>query len=208
MSKVKDLCDWWTRERIEEEEAVWQRDQFFVQYANDVRDFMRKHKLKSVTELGCGSGHVARELANEFSYRGYDGSKLMIEFAQEIHPGFLFKTLDIRLLPIPRIKSDLVCSFAVLKHFSLQDWKEILTKMLSAGKYGMIQVQLRVRGFESIEDGFFGDEVRHSWINIDEMCQAVVDAGHEVLELRISEKDVSPYMSFAAEALLITKETK
>ena len=203
---MHDLCEWWTRERIEEEEKVWQRDRFFVEYANTIRTFMREHKLVSVVELGCGSGHVARELAGEFDYRGFDGSKLMIEFAQEIHPGFLFKPLNIRRLPLKTIKADLVCSFAVLKHFGLVDWKDILGKMLSVGKYGMIQVQLKVRGHDSVEDGFFGGEVKHSWINIDEMCQAVVGAGHEVLEIRESAKDVSPYMSFAAEALLITRQ--
>ncbi len=204
-----DVSDWWTQERIEAEEAVWLRDGFFTGYANQVRDFMRKHNLKTVLEVGCGSGHVARELNNEFEYTGIDGSGLMVEFAKKTNPGHRFELANIRSMNIATVHAgenmpfDLVCSFAVLKHFLLKDWAMALRNMLSVGNNGLIQVQMRPDGYPSVEDG---SDCPHNWVTEKEMREAVAKAGHKVVAINDTGKDVSPYMANAYEAMLITKK--
>lgn len=207
-----DLCDWWTRERIEEEEKVWQRDQFFVEYANEVRKFAKQMGLKkgaSILELGCGTGHVGPLLAKDFSYNGTDGSELMIRVAKEKHPDIADRFFVKNLRTSVEVDCvgiyDMVCSFAVLKHFSTESWPFILMNMLANADHGLIQVQVRDVGYPTVEDG---TEVHHTWVNRQELLGFAEKAGHEVVELADTGKDVSPYMDHAMEAYLKTRRLK
>lgn len=205
--KFPDLCEWWTEERIAAEEAVWQRDQFFVEYAAEVRAFAKKMKIKkgsSIIEMGCGTGHVGVLLTPDFNYAGTDGSALMVETAQKMHPELKFYVKNLRE-PVEVDQygmHDLLISFAVLKHFGKDSWKGVLTNMLRVAKFALIQVQVRNYDYETVEDG---TEVHHTWVNRNELIETVKLAGHEIVELRDTGKDVSPYMDHAIEAYLMTR---
>lgn len=202
-----DLCEWWTPERIAAEEEVWQRDQFFHEYAKEVRAFAKKVKLKkgaSVIEMGCGTGHVGRLLTPDFSYNGTDGSELMIAAAKKINPGIEFFVRNLRkTVEVDQVGMyDLLCCFAVLKHFGKDSWSGVLMNMLQLANYALIQVQVRNYDYPTIEDG---TEVHHTWVNRNELIETVSKAGHEIIELRDTGKDVTPYMDNAIEAYLYTK---
>lgn len=208
MKQQMDLSSWWTPDRIEAEDAVWRRDGFYIQYAAEIRELMNKLGLKTVLEVGCGTGYVGNELKNEFDYVGTDGSGLMIQFAREKHPDVKFEVLNIRDMDNPAMvpnhgNIDLVCCFAVFKHFTLEDWPIILSNILGVAKHALIQVQIRQSGHPSVEDGA---EVPHNWISVDELIQFCESIGHEVLAVKLTDKDVSPYMANAAEGYLITKK--
>ena len=88
-------------------------------------DYIKKHNVGRVIDLGCGPGHLAQLLYSEvmgLSYSGWDFSKEAINKARERCPyeGYDFMTGDLRLLDFSSemnsgFKSVFVCS-EVLEH--------------------------------------------------------------------------------------------
>jgi len=74
---------------------------------------------------------------SNIKYVGIDKNPHMLEIARSKNFGKnkLFLRLDIR--EVTGRSFDLVTSFGVLKHFSLEEWPDILKKMLSFGKFGL-----------------------------------------------------------------------
>jgi SAM-dependent methyltransferase len=203
---LPDLCNWWTPERIAAEDAVWLRDQFYFDYAAKILDLAREHGLNTVAEVGCGAGYVGECLQNTgIEYTGYDGSALMIEYAKKKFPHLQFGVHNLRENPMDGDgfkPFDLVCSFAVIKHFHLTDWQYALKNTLKFGRSALVQIQLRTNGQSSVEDGV---DVPHNWLNPDAVTAAVEAAGHRVIAMADTGKDTTPYMPNSMEAWLITE---
>lgn len=194
----RDLHEWWNTERIAAEDDVWLRQRRFVQYAQRVIAVMDKYNLKSVLELGCGMGYVGNELHNKgFEYTGTDGSKLMIDLARKRHPDLNFHVANIRNLD--EYGADLVCSFAVLKHFSVNDWPKALRCMLACSWTALIQVQTVT--VPTYADDTYPD-VNHIWINDEKLQSEVNHAGFKVLD-QLDRVSVSSHASTGVEYLLL-----
>lgn len=123
----KDFCEWWTPKKIAEHNAEWLRQKTYEELSQRVIAVMMKYKLRSVIELGCGAGHVGGLVAHwGVDYLGIDACPDMIKLATLSNPGVEFRCENIRTLG--DYTADLVCSFAVLKHFSNEDFPEILKR--------------------------------------------------------------------------------
>ncbi len=73
----------------------------FSEFAESAAPFviaqLRKHDAKSVVEVGCGSGILARALTNAgFDVHGYDASPSMIAIARKTAPRALFDVARFR----------------------------------------------------------------------------------------------------------------
>lgn len=180
MSKP-DFCDWWTPERMKEADEVWQKQKHYLELADTVREVMRRYNLENVLELGCGAGYVGNELHREFCYIGTDGSEDMVEFAKRKFPDPTYFKCNIRDMPKFLTRHDLVCSFGVLKHFSLDEWKDIVAKMLATAEYGLIE--LIATSGPSINTGIEnGEEYNHVYVNENEIPDVWKAAGHQILD--------------------------
>lgn len=209
MSKP-DLCHWWDKQRIKDEEAVWQRDLRFHDYAQIIDAVAEEFKAKAVIEVGCGMAHVGDLLAKlrpTLKYFGTDGSDLMIQAAKEKYPDLNLRVLNIRDTEAKLPKAQVVFAFAVLKHFSLDVWEQALRRILSMAPIAVIQVQVRVDDLPSIEDDFFGKEVAHHWLNEKELVAVYESMGLEFVNpWRETWNDVSRYCFGGREAVIISRQ--
>ncbi len=103
------------------------------------------------------------------------------------------------------MRADLVCSFAVLKHFSLADAPLMIQNILACGNYGLIQVIVRTGDHPSIDTGeqnSYG--FHHSFLNEHDLAASVSAAGHEVVRI---ENDIPAEEAIAGghEWLVLTR---
>lgn len=176
-----DFCDWWNEERLAASDVAWQREKTYIELAKRVRDVMYRFDLRSVIELGCGAGYVGGTLAQDYDYLGIDGSPLAVYLSDTRNSNAKFRIGNIRDIGNKLVlHADLVCTFAVLKHFSTEDFPEILKKVLSVGKYGLLEMQITLTG-PSIEDNA-DPEFHHTWTSKEELYACVEAAGHEVID--------------------------
>ncbi len=173
-TQMPDFCDWWTPERIKMSDDAWLVSKAYIEFAKRIREVMNMYGLKSVIELGCGAGYVGSEL-KDFTYLGVDGSPAMIAHAKEKNPGVQFEVANMRNLPYSGY--DLVCSFGVLKHFSLEDFPEIFKKATAIAKYGLFEMQLTSGKSENNPE----DSYNHTWISADDLYGALQSAGQKLL---------------------------
>jgi SAM-dependent methyltransferase len=174
--KLPDFIEWWTPERIEAAVATWKEQKGHLEFSGWIRGVMRKYHLSSVIELGCGAGFNGAELA-EFDYLGTDGSPAMIAVAKEHNPEGKYAVANIRNLE--GRSAELSCSFAVLKHFNVEDQREILTKMLAAGrKYALIHIQVTDGPSINIPEDY-----NHTWLNRDDLADIITAAGFEIIDM-------------------------
>ena len=182
---LPDFCDWWTPDRILESDIAWREQEAYLEFADAIRAVAHRFPINSVLELGCGMGYVGREIHSEFDYLGIDGNADMIAMARKHNADWdtefpHFEVGNIRNLRTIRKPVDLVCSFGVLKHFSLADWKDIVAKMLAVGRYGLIEL-ITTYG-PSVDTGEQNNEgYHHIYINLSELPGAWLAAGHRIL---------------------------
>ena len=101
----------------------------FSEFAESAAPFvvslLRKDNLKTVVEIGCGSGVLARELTNAgFDVRGFDASPSMIAIARETAPLACF---DVARLADVRADCDAIVAMGeVLNYGTLDDVRALL----------------------------------------------------------------------------------
>lgn len=156
---MQDFSDWWNTKRAADEIECWERERHWAGYASRVSTVMAKYKLQTVIEVGCGAGYVGNELkkAGYRDYTGLDASSIMIDTCREKFPDCNYTLADIRTFDIVA-PADLVCTFSVLKHFSLEDWPIILERVLRLGRYGLVQLQIAPDPLET------GIEFHHTFV--------------------------------------------
>lgn len=177
--KLPDYSGYLTEEeRIAKEEEGWAETEFYKRNAENIMIASRKFKLGdsfSLLELGCGSGWVPTVLPDSIAYLGVDNNPTLVEMAQhKNNRRRKFIQFDIREFSpsqlqrlTGKLRSDLVCSFAVLKHFGLHEWEKIFQKMLRLGVFGVFNIQLTLK--EVFDDGV---DYHHTWVsrNMVEKC--------------------------------------
>ena len=185
MTTFPDISEWYTPERIDAEEPLWSAGPYHDN-AQRVTDVCSRYNLSSVIEAGCGTGWIPTALSPSLGYIGIDNNPHMLFRARDKNPSRVFIQSDIRLLKPSLISADLVCSFAVLKHFSLTEWSSVLSAILSIGQYGLFTQHVLLDDRPAME---VGTEFHHIWPTKPELMQAIASANHEVLDLDYSAMD-------------------
>jgi SAM-dependent methyltransferase len=101
------------------------------QYCVFVIDFIRKHNVRSVVDLGCGDFAIGRRIAEAtgVTYTGIDVVPELIEHhtRTEQNPLFRFQCADITTDPLPTADLCLVCQ--VLQHLSNGEIAKVLQNL-------------------------------------------------------------------------------
>lgn len=91
-----------------------------------VRKHFGKNDLKSVLELGCGTGENLKAFGNKIDLTGIDISSEMIKIAKEKIPHADLKVKDIREYKFPGKFDLILCLYDTINHITLfSDWKKI-----------------------------------------------------------------------------------
>lgn len=177
---VTDYSVWLTPERLAEEEKLWEEVAIYRLYANTVIRVAQEERCSSVIELGCGTGWVPTCLPAGIKYVGVDANRDCLVYAalKDGLPEQYFVLADIRSVELA--PADLVCSFAVLKHFALAEWREVVAKMLSLGRVGVFTMNVGPEDEDDFTQGF-----PHTWVSPSTLNAAVIAAGHEVRSMEL-----------------------
>lgn len=175
---VQDYSAWLTPERLAAEEALWAEVGIYRLYAEHVMRAVGDHDCRSIIELGCGTGWVPTQLPPSIEYVGLDANPECVTLAQQKNPTRSFFLADMRAFRSPPF--DLACSFAVLKHFALEEWAAVLGKVLSLGRVGLFTMNVGPYDLDDFEQGF-----AHTWVTHMTLSDAVYAAGHQLVSAEL-----------------------
>lgn len=177
MSTFPDISSWYTPERIAIEEPIWAECR--AENAQRIESLCTEFSLQTIIECGCGTGWIPFSLNPSLSYvAGIDKNPYMLARAQMKNPTLRFIQADLRNASHIGLSADLVCSFAVLKHFSLLEWTSCLKSILAMGRFGLFTQHVLPNGSHSTDHGL---EYHNIWPTESEVCEAIESAGHEIL---------------------------
>jgi len=104
-----------------------------IEYNKYIIDFIKKHNINSITDIGCGDWQSSYLIYQNFvniDYLGLDCVNFIIEKNKTNHPKYNFKTLDI-LSNLDLIRdSELYIIKDVLQHWKLNDIYDFLDKLV------------------------------------------------------------------------------
>lgn len=164
---LPDFSEYLTGDKLVKEEIDWAKTKHYEKYAETVLTAGLMFNLGvnfTLLELGCGTGWIPTVLPESIVYYGVDKHPGLLDLARtKNNPSRKFVQYDIRMFPNEGLTNiDLVCSFAVLKHFGLHEWEEIFRRMLRLGRYGVFSIQTtRTIGGEAYDDGI---DYHHVWV--------------------------------------------
>lgn len=156
-------------------------------HAKIVNEFIEKNKIKSIIEIGCGSGETARRLTGFDAYTGIDSNADCLDYAaKKVDPAlYFFSNMDIRAIGYV-LPADLVICFSTLKHFGFHEWYDIFKKISSFGKYFIFDMQVA----EQTKDD--GIDFPHVWKNLEELKEDITKAGLVLLGMDDSFNPLEP----------------
>jgi cyclopropane fatty-acyl-phospholipid synthase-like methyltransferase len=169
-----DFSDWMDEKRFLNEKAGWLRDKLYLEYAGMINKVCAEYNLKSILEIGCGAGLIPRHLNGDLTYSAVDANIHCVREACARNPNLEISLEDIRDFSHPPV--DLVCSFAVLKHFSLIEVSPIFKKMASFGRYFLSTIQFSDQDLDDGSEGY-----PHIWMEESSLNAMVLFAEHEIV---------------------------
>lgn len=185
--KLPDVSQWYTPDRISAEEEIWLAGEHYRENAGRVVEVCYAHNLTSIMEFGCGIGLIPSLLPPDLTYvAGIDANHYMIQRAEARNPNISFVLADIRQLQ-GASHADLVCAFALLKHFSLTEWPSILKIILSHGDYALFN-QHALPDDRTPFDA--GTDWHSAWPRRCDILSAISAAGHKVIAWDDSHVDL------------------
>jgi len=93
----------------------------YLDTVNKIALFFKKHNVKSVLDIGCGTGKIDNLLMKKgFEVLGLDSSNEMIEYARENYPGIIFKHMDAENFKLDR-KFDAIIALDSVLTFLTED---------------------------------------------------------------------------------------
>jgi trans-aconitate methyltransferase len=177
---VKDYCDWIADDlsRLDHIERAWKKNpEMHDGHARDVLGFVAKNQIKSVVEIGCGSGMLAQRISAQCAYVGFDKSVDLLTLAQNRNAKLKFVMGDVREIP-SHVRGDLVVCFGFMKHFAATEWNDIFSRVLACGEqYAIIEIpnpgmhyKEELRGQTFISDEYDTSnnkfEFPHVWVSL------------------------------------------
>lgn len=132
----------------------------------------------TILEVGCGTGIFAG-LVQGFKYTGVDQSEKGLELARKRSPEKTFIQGDVRSMELP--KADIVCSFAVLKHFGLHEWDQRLAQILAAAsKWAIFTQPIADQDRDGVEPGYEEPSFPHVWVTMDRLEAVLKFCGFKI----------------------------
>ena len=181
LARFPDYSSWLADHNLLKIEDSWKKAKFHEQYAVVIKSVCAENALNTILELGCGTGWVPYELGQGFAYVGVDSNSECVDLARKKNPGAMFVKKDIRNFRKGKVPPfDVVCAFAVFKHFGLHEWRDVFRNALSLGKFGIFSMSI------SEEDHDDGTEFHHVWVSEKTLTREIELAGHEMLETRVA----------------------
>jgi SAM-dependent methyltransferase len=180
MVKFPDISEYYKFEKAIIEEHDWYKTKPWGQqpeyryYADVANKLIKEKKIKSILEIGCGSGLVPTELPGEVLYMGVDKNPLFLEWARNKNiPSRQFIEEDVRNISKEWLEKqnycpDSVMTFAFLKHFGLHEWDGLVGQLLSLAPNAIIETQTSDHNFDN------GTEFHHVFVT-DEHLKSVVE---------------------------------
>jgi len=180
----RDYSTWLTAKRLRREEWIWGRHKFYHRYAAAVQNLLEREEygdVREVLEFGGGTGLVPTRLdglAQAGRLRRYtivDINPGCLTLARKRHakrPWVTVQAGDIRSL---RPTVPLVCGFAVLKHFRIEEWQRLFVQLFEEARCGLFSMPIAEA---CIDDGV---EFTHTRLTEEFIAQAVARAGHRMI---------------------------
>lgn len=179
--KLPDISVFYTPETALREEVRWILSGKHTKDLEFLLPRMEHHGIKTVLELGCGSGITAFGLPAETDYLGIDKNPWFLGRARlrnESNPKRRFRAWDARNWEQAE-SSDLSMAFGFLKHFALDEWDRMVATVLRHGRFGAFDMQLLHKDLDD------GTEYHHVFVTERRLRAAVSSAGHEVVDLAL-----------------------
>lgn len=160
-----DYADWLTPARLTTEEGEWARGGLYQRYGAAIRRLLEQEpSIRTITEFGCGTGWVPTTLddlaaVRDLSYTLVDRNPGCLQRA--VHSNRDRAWVAVRASEIRELapRADLVCGFAVLKHFRLDEWSSLFTQLYGRARFGLFTVAIAPA---SVDDGLEFTHVRLS----------------------------------------------
>lgn len=117
--------------------------QTFIDYDKEFEiyaDLLKQHRVASVLEIGCGSGHLAKRFTeHQYDYRGVDISSQMLDLAHRRCPEAQFEQADMRTLITSRLFDAVLItarsiSYVIHNHEVLSTFRHIGQALPGNGK--------------------------------------------------------------------------
>jgi trans-aconitate methyltransferase len=115
--------------------ALYDQNHAFVfDYGKDLISLLDAHPGEFILDLGCGTGHLTRTIAETGAHAvGIDSSAAMIEQARTLYPGITFLVADARTFSLPN-HFDAIFSNAAL-HW-VPEAEQVVQRMVQSLKSG------------------------------------------------------------------------
>ena len=175
---MPDYTEFLTESQLAAEEEAWESEKLHLRYVAGIARMCADYEVGSILEMGCGTGWVPRELPETLSYVGMDANRSCLNLAHRKNVTRPFYEGDVRTW-IPGYQTDLVCCFAVLKHFALSEWKSVIHAVLRHGRYGLFTQPVALECRDDQKEMKLAWP--HVWVDEATLQEAVKEAGHEVL---------------------------
>jgi len=185
MKKLRDISEHYTPDLARYEEEQWLATEQWRQNSAFVLPLIQKLQVKTVVEFGCGTGLVARDLPEGLDYTGVDTNSWFLEKARARNRDrkyFFFQFWDIRTWH-DDVK-DLAMCWSVLKHFCLDEWPDILRRILMAGRHCAFNVQT-VKGNTPFDNG---TQFHHVFVPASMARTGIDHFGHDILHEEVTSE--------------------
>jgi trans-aconitate methyltransferase len=173
---LPDYADWLTPERLVLEEQAWAQAGLHRRYAAALRQLVQEHGVQTITELGCGTGWVPSELDGlGVQYRGVDRNPHCLGYARRknrLRAWVQFEEMELRHISPATDAHGVVCAFAVLKHFRLDEWTPLFVQWFGAAAYAAFTIPIAPQPKDD------GTEFTHTWVSEEMLRDALQLAGH------------------------------
>jgi hypothetical protein len=183
-----DYSDYLTKGRLEAEMVAWKQARFHVAYAYDIASAAKEAGLSkpAILELGCGPSLIPAELDIDFTYKGVDKFPLCITKARLANPDHEYEEIDIRDFHAEKTY-DIVCAFAFLKHFTLEELPVIMSKMLKSGNICIFSIPIGDTNKDDLSNGF-----PHTFVTLSYLKKIVKSYGFKIVATNESIGPVEP----------------
>ncbi len=183
--RLPDISEYYVGDLATAEQASWLHDGHYAEKAEAVLNALGRFAiLRSVVEIGCGSGLLAMSLPADVNYLGIDRNETFLGWARSANlPSRSFVAADARDVKPAWLAErggpfGLVACFSFLKHFGLHEWDERLAALLALAPVAAFEVQLSDRDFDD------GVHYHHSSVTQERVLAVVRRCGHRLLRVR------------------------
>lgn len=168
-------------------EQEWQKSDMHKNQAASISEYT---KDKSVIEVGCSTGNLARFLDCE-SYLGFDANEDALAMAEKKNPSKAFKFKFGNVRDLRRTKNqnaDVVIAMAFMKHFGLHEWDEILNQLVKLSN-GIVIIDCPI--YKQTHDDGLKHGHHHVWMEIGDLFSRFQKLGLDCIE-KINTNPVEP----------------